>query len=141
MGETLLVIVDADTIIARTNVNDANHQKTLEISKKLETLRANILYPRTAILEAITFIQRSLGNGAGAYAMAVEFLSPNTNIIDADAQIYSQAVKNYFSAKTSKKNTLFDCLVAATAQNFNADAIFSFDKFYKKQGFKLASEL
>ncbi len=43
--------------------------------------------------------------------------------------------------KKSKHNTLFDAVVAATAKKYQADAIFSFDKFYKKQGFKLASEL
>ena len=141
MAESYLIVVDADAIIARANPDDVNHQKSLEISKKLETLQANLLYPRAAVLEAVTFIQRVLNSNASAYATAVEFLDPNINIVDSDSQIYSIAVKNYFSAKTSKKNTLFDCLIAATAQNYNADAIFSFDKFYKKKGFKLASDL
>jgi len=47
----------------------------------------------------------------------------------------------YFSSTTSKKNTLFDCIVAVTAEENKADAIFSFDKFYKRKGFKLASEI
>ena len=47
----------------------------------------------------------------------------------------------YFNPDTSKKNTLFDCTVAAVAEEYKADAIFSFDKFYKSKGFKLASEL
>ena len=43
--------------------------------------------------------------------------------------------------KRSKHHTLFDAIVAAVAKKYYADAIFSFDKFYKSKGFKLVSEL
>src|SRR6266699_2987539 len=41
----------------------------------------------------------------------------------------------------SKKNTLFDAVVAALAKQLNADAIFSFDGWYGKIGLSLASDL
>lgn len=37
----------------------------------------------------------------------------------------------------SKKNTFFDAIVAATAENLGTDAIFSFDDWYPKLGFRL----
>jgi len=43
--------------------------------------------------------------------------------------------------KKGKHHTLFDAVVAAVADKYQADAIFSFDKFYKSKGFKLASDL
>jgi predicted nucleic acid-binding protein len=36
---------------------------------------------------------------------------------------------------------VFDALVAAVAKKNNADAIFSFDAWYQKQGFKLVTNL
>lgn len=66
--------------------------------------------------------------------------SPEVEVAEINKQTLIHAL-NYFSPITSKKNTLFDCIVAAVAEEYKADAIFSFDKFYKKKGFKLASEL
>ena len=39
-----------------------------------------------------------------------------------------------FHPNGSKKNTPFDAVVAAIAKRFNADAIFSFDEWYRKWG-------
>ena len=50
------------------------------------------------------------------------------------------AIENYFNPKMSKKNTLFDCVVAAVAKKYKVDAIFSFDDFYKKSGFTLTED-
>ena len=36
--------------------------------------------------------------------------------------------------KASTHHTLFDAVVAATAKTYNADAIFSFDRWYKSLG-------
>ena len=46
-----------------------------------------------------------------------------------------------FHPLASKKNTLFDAVVAATAKHLHADAIFSFDQWYTKLGLSLASDL
>ena len=42
---------------------------------------------------------------------------------------------------SSKQNTLFDCIIATVARKYSAGAIFSFDKWYTKIGFTLASEI
>jgi predicted nucleic acid-binding protein len=65
---------------------------------------------------------------------------PSFNVVEVNKQTLIKA-SDYFSPKTSKKNTLFDCIVAALAEEYKADAIFSFDRFYSRNGFKLASEL
>ena len=44
-------------------------------------------------------------------------------------------------AITAKKNTLFDAVVAAIAKRLNADAIFSFDEWYRKIGLTLTDDL
>lgn len=135
-----IIVVDADAIIAQTNPDDVLHKKAQEISSTLVAKKARIIYPSTAIIEASAHIQRVLKDSLSAFRIAQLARDPIFEIAGVDQSILSTAL-DYFSPTTSKKNTLFDCVVAATAQEYKADAIFSFDKFYKTKGFNLASEL
>lgn len=94
----------------------------------LVSKEARVLYPLTAVAEANAYVQRVLNSTATVYGIAQFMAGPETEVIDINKH-------------TLKKNTLFDCIVAVIAEEENADAIFSFDTFYKKHGFKLASEL
>lgn len=140
MKKKVIVVVDADAIIAQTNPKDSLHQSANEISQALHNWDAQILYPVTAIAEANAHIQRVLNDPLSAYGTAQFMGSPSVEVVEVNKQTLINAL-DYFSPKTSKKNTLFDCIVAAVAEEYKADAIFSFDKFYKTKGFKLASEL
>ena len=140
MNKPLKVIVDADAIIAQVNPNDHHHFIAGSISKYLIEMNARLIYPSTVVVESNAFIQRPLNSTASAYGTAVVFTNPDVQIAEVNQKTLKNALK-YFSPTTSKKNTLFDCIVAAIAEEEKADAIFSFDKFYKKKGFKLASEL
>lgn len=137
----LLIVGDADSIVAQANLEDLKHKEAISIAQKLVDLKARLIYPITAVIEAVTFIQRVLGSGVVAYGTAAVFAAPQIQLIEVNQEIFNYAVKNYFSPRVSKKDTLFDCIVASVAEKYQADAIFSFDKYYKKQGFKLASEL
>lgn len=134
------VVVDADAIIAQANPSDQHHQTAVIISGSLANMNAQVIYPATAIAEANAYMQRVLNSTASAYGTAVIFTDPNVQVAEVNQETLKNAIQ-YFSPTTSKKNTLFDCIVAAVADNSKADAIFSFDKFYKSKGFKLASEL
>lgn len=140
MNKQLLVVIDADAIIAQTNPDDALHKRAQEIALKLIALNARILYPTSTLAEASAHIQRVLKDSVSAYKVAMVANNPTFEIAGINQDTLSHAL-TYFSSTTSKKNTLFDCIVAAVAEENNADAIFSFDKFYKSKGFKLASEL
>jgi len=141
MKKPPVVVADADAIVAQAFPKDNNHKKASDISKRLVKLNAQVIYPVTAIVEAVTVIQRVLNSSATAYATAVTFTNPGAEIAPITNRIYSNAVNKYFSPDTSKKNTLFDCIVASVADEYGAEAVFSFDKFYKAKGFKLASDL
>lgn len=133
-------MVDADAIIAQADSNDMHHQSASVISGSLANINAQVIYPATAIAEANAYMQRVLNSTASAHGTAVVFTNPEVQVAEVNQQTIKNAVK-YFSPTTSKKNTLFDCIVAAVAEEYDADAVFSFDKFYKSKGFKLASEL
>ena len=140
MNKPPVIVVDADAIIAQTNPEDIHHQKASAISQNLIEMNAQVIYPATAIAEAATHMQRVLSSTASAYGTAQLMVEADAQVAEVNKQTIATAL-TYFSPKTSKKNTLFDCIVAAVAQEHNADAIFSFDRFYVKKGFKLAEDL
>jgi predicted nucleic acid-binding protein len=140
MNKPPIVVVDADAIIAQTNPVDIHHQRADTISQNLIALNAQVVYPVTAVAEAATHIQRVLNSTVGAYGTAQLMTETGAQVAEVTKQTLATALK-YFSPTTSKKNTLFDCIVAAVAEEYKADAIFSFDHFYVKRGFELAENL
>lgn len=140
MNKPPIIIADADAIIAQVNPDDKHHQIAIKISQTLNDTKAQVIYPSTVIAESNAYIQRVLNNTASAYGIAVAFAGLGVQVAEVGGETVRHALK-YFSPTTSKKNTLFDCIVAAVAEENHADAIFSFDGFYKKNGFKLASDL
>ncbi|SRR5258708_4190706 len=139
-GNNPLVVVDTDAILAQIFESDANHKKSLETTKYLSSLNANFVYLITTITEATTTLQRKFNRPDIAHELAVTLSESDENIREVNINIYNNATQIYRFTK-SKQHTLFDCINLTYAQEINADAIFSFDGFYKKLGFKLASEL
>ena len=140
MNKPPIIVVDADALIAQTNSEDVHHNKALAISHNLIETNAQVIYPATAIIEAATHMQRVLNSSSSAYGTARIMTEPDTQVAEVNKQTIVNALK-YFSPTTSKKNTLFDCIVAAVAEEYKADAVFSFDRFYVKKGFRLAKDL
>jgi len=140
MAKQVIVVVDADALIAQTNLKDIHHPVAARISSRLLEMGASIIYPSTAIAEASTHMQRVLNNSVDALNIVRLLTNPVVQVAQVNKDILERAM-TYFGVGGSKKNTMFDCIVAAVAETVQADAIFSFDRFYKTRGFKLASEL
>jgi len=140
MRTNKLVIVDADAIVAQAFKLDSNHDLAVEVSLKLSEKGMEILYPVSAILEAVTVLQAKLNNKALAYEVASVLVKPNKRIVNITQPVLDLAL-TYFSPTASKKKTFFDCVVVAMAEVNKAEMIFSFDSFYKSKGFRLATEL
>lgn len=137
----ILIIADADAIVAQANPTDSNHIKASEIAQKLTKLGAAVVYPTTAVVEAVTVMQRVLKSPATAYGTAISFADQAPEVLaEITTDIYVKAVRDWFGSEVSKKHTLFDCIVAAVAKEYDADAIFSFDHFYKSRGFALIED-
>jgi predicted nucleic acid-binding protein len=135
------VVVDADGLIALFSKDDAHAETAMVLLQELVREEAKILYPSTAIVEATTTLQRKL-NQPQLAAQIAELVKENQFPVEAvNEETLSDAVTYFKSTERSKHNTLFDAVVAAVAKKTNADAIFSFDKWYTKQGFVLVAEL
>lgn len=143
-NKPIVVIVDSDALIAQSNLTDAHHKTAIEISRKLEAVGAKVIYPSTAIFEATTLMHRWNRGEVDMTTVAAGLLSIMSDpsmIVESVDQMTIQGATKYYKPKSSKKNTTFDCAVAAVAEKYKADYIFSWDKFYIAHGFKLAQEL
>lgn len=132
-----IVIVDADALIALAMKDDPHHQKAVNINKKLIDQGVEVIFPVTVFPEALTTLKRAFNQPKKAHlinkqlqagAFQIEYITDR--IMNRASQLFEQTI--------SKKNTMFDAVVAATAEELQAEAIFSFDGWYPKLGFTLA---
>ena len=134
------VVVDADAIIAQVNTKDENHERAKKIAESLDSSGVKVLYPVTAVTEAVTVMQSKMNSLGTAIDVAEVFARPGYEVVEISQEIYNYAVDKFFSKVSNKRDTMFDCIVASVAEKYKADAVFSFDKFYKRRGFRLVSE-
>ena len=78
------VIVDADAIVAQAHPGDANHSKAMAIATHLHDIHAQLVYPITAVYEAVTVLQHKLSNTATAHGTAVAFTDPSLHIAEVN---------------------------------------------------------
>jgi len=135
-----LVIVDADAIIALSSTSDANYEKAKHVLQFLSSSKTATLFPTTAICEAVTVLRGRLNKPDDASRIIKKLQNGDFPIQAVDQEILMEAAR-LFNPLASKKNTLFDAVVATLAKRHKADAIFSFDGWYRKIGLTLASDL
>ena len=136
----MIVVVDSDGIIGNLIPQDQHHKISQQILSKLIKKQAKLIYPATVIVETVTFLQGRLNQPKLAAQLLQQVIDNQITIESVDGEIIQKA-SSFMDFEGSKHNTLFDAIVATVAEENKADAIFSFDKFYKGKGFKLASEL
>lgn len=128
------LVVDTDVLFASFVKTDAHHKKVAALRKKLPD--DTVIYLANCILaETVTLLARRVGKeAADRFLQSLE--AGGLEMIVVDEKLLN-LTKKYFLKQTSKEETFFDCVNMAAAQSYSADAIFSFDKGYKKNGFKL----
>lgn len=136
----MIVVGDADALIALFLEKDNHYLEATKISKHLRERRDSVIFPNTAITEAITTFQRKFPFPKIADTIKKLYVQGVLEIEYVD-EIEMKLAAEFFNPYGSKKNTFFDALVAATAKKLNSETIFSFDSWYKKLGFKLAADL
>jgi predicted nucleic acid-binding protein len=136
----MIIIVDSDGLVGSLNSEDFHYPIASQLVEKLVRQGAQFLYPATTIVESTTLLQGRLNKPELAEKLKDFIQNDKLDIVLVDNALLKHAV-SLMDSGTTKHHTLFDAVVAAVAKENKADAIFSFDKFYKSKGFKLASEL
>ena len=136
----LIVVGDTDGLIAILHEGDIHHKKAVETVAKLLAHNAQTVFPLTSITETITTLIRKL-NSSDLAARVVGRITDGSLVIEnTDTKMLSEALR-VFDPKGSKKKTIFDAMVVATAKKLNTNIIFSTDDWYSKLGFTLAVNL
>ncbi|TSC88731.1 MAG: Uncharacterized protein G01um10145_757 [Microgenomates group bacterium Gr01-1014_5] len=136
----MIIIVDSDGLIGTSQEDDAHYSNSILLLQKLTRAKARLIYPATVIAEATAILQIRLNRQETANKIFELVKTGAFTIEPINQEILTTAIR-LLKTNRNKHATLFDAIVATVAQKYNADAIFSFDNFYKKKGFKLASEL
>lgn len=136
-----IIVGDADSLIALVNDRDIHHGKARTIVSVLEQKNYTVLYPNTAILEAITTLKRKLNLTAKAQLIARQFLQGSFMVVWVDEDIQKDALERFTQKTRSKQHTVFDSIVASCVKRVSADAVLSFDRWYRSLAIPLAEDL
>lgn len=133
-------LLDADALIALSKEDDSNHilaKKTIEYLDKIAA--AQLISPLT-VAEACTAVSRKTSHQAAKRLLEK---TRKQNLPTVTLPDYSPADKWFAKQKDKKCVSYFDCYNLALLEEYKniIHAIFSFDKIYPKNGFRLASQL
>lgn len=137
------VIIDTDALLGIFNPADSHHSQTVTISKNLAEKNIDTEILTTTLGEFALLATSKIGLKPTQHA--IKILSETMTIIETTREI-TQAAISIYEKQTSKEESLFDCFIMAAAKLQKMDAVFSFDKGYKKTknhdlNIKLVSEL
>lgn len=133
------ILIDVDALFGFFNENDAHYHTVHSVIYTLAERNTQTFLLPTTLGEFATLGTIRLGRKITQEA--IEAIQHFGLIhFDMTEKLTQEAIALYLK-QTSKEESLFDCYVMIAAKNIKADAIFSFDKGYQKNGFKLVSDI
>ncbi len=135
-----IIVVDTDALIGLFYEQDAHATEAFAVAQKLQSVNAKLIYPVTTLVETITTLQRKIQR-PDLVKQVVSLIESTPLVIEPVGSPLLAEALALFEPDGSKKNTLFDAVVAAIATKHAARAIFSFDGWYEKRGFTLARDI
>ena len=134
------MVGDSDALIAILHRHDAHFEVARTTLQTIVNRQFLLVFPITTVIETITAIHRKLQDPDLVQRVIDRIEQGGMALEPVDADLYRDAL-TIFNPSGSKNNTLFDAVVAATANRYRAKYIFSFDRWYEKLGFTLAKDL
>lgn len=134
----MTILIDADAFIGLRNKQDPHHQRATKLLRLIEPKQPVYYTSWDVVDEVVTKLayhastQHSLDFLQFIETGGVKLVYPTSKRF--------KAVYKLFAAQTRKKTSLTDCMNMVIAQEINADAIFSYDKIYPKNGFQLLKD-
>lgn len=135
------VLVDADALVALAKKNDTNHAQAVKINLQLQKFGATFYLSPFTVAEAATVLSYKATHEA-----AKRFLR-ETRKLDLPVLVLTEKDQHladkWFLKQKGKGNSYFDCYNMALLERYSKQlaGIFSFDKVYSRNGFKLAEKM
>lgn len=130
----MIAYLDSDVIIAINDKSDTLHSKAVNIADKITGQVKHTVVGVNVLIECLAIISQRLG------------IVRSLRVLDRALQNYkiayldepTVALANHFFFSRSSKNVSYsDCLSFAIMKLFNITTVFTFDKHFQKQGFKI----
>ena len=133
-SKPLTLVIDTDVFFASLVQTDAHHHKIPSLYKKLSK-EATIYVSDLILAETATLLKRRISKDL-ANNFLQKFEGESFIVVYQNEKLLRLA-KEYFLRQNSKDVTFFDCANMAIAESYQVEAIFSFDKGYERNGFRL----
>lgn len=129
------LLVDADALVALNNQKDTNYKKAVFLSEKIARENIALAVADPAFGEAVTVISQRLGIKKAVDLAEIVLASP-IEIVEVNSFLRERALE-IFKRQTSKNARFTDAINMAIMESEKIDSIFSFDRDYLKNKFKL----
>ena len=129
------IFIDSDAVIALASVNDSNHSSALKLQKFIDKSKCNITTSDFVVGEIVTVLSQKFGVDF-ATKIGQQMMNGGISLICVSNNQMKLAMKK-FSKQTSKNSRFTDMINMVLMDELKIDTIFSFDKHYPKNGYKL----
>lgn len=134
------VLLDSDAIIASILDDDLLHVRALDLFTMLARKQATLYVSATTVAETVVGLHRKFNKRGRALDFLEKIVNRWAKLIIVDEGIMSEAYRILLLSQ-SKQNTIFDAINIAAVKIHHLDAIFSFDRWYGRQGVRLAEDI
>lgn len=131
------VFVDADALVAISDINDSNHKRATNLAEVLREENLGLFISSFAFGEALTVVSQNV-NLKKAVDLGRSIRRGMCSIIEVGSRQIGKAFVR-FSKQTSKNSRFTDMVNMVLMDELKIDTIFSFDGHYPNSGFKLLS--
>lgn len=140
--ETKAILVDADALVAIVKKDDSNHTKALQISESLQEKGTQWYVSPFTVPETVTVLSYKVSQEEAKEALREIRKLDNFFPLSLKEEEVKNADK-WFLKQEKKGTSYFDCYNMALLEKHKKllSGIFSFDRIYSSNGFKLAKEL
>lgn len=128
------LLVDSDAFFSLLVRNDANHRRASILNKKLVSQGQKFFTINLVVFEAATVLSRKM-NQQVACLFLENITSGEMEILRID-EIIEKRAGEIFKNQHRKNTSFIDCANMAVMEKLNLPMIFSFDRIYKRNGFK-----
>ncbi len=130
-----VIVADSSFLYALVYEGDANHQLARRAFEASPSDLSPIHVPEAVLSETVNIVGKKLGHQLGVVAGRLLLEHPNFVIVDATDATRWHALHTFEQAPASVSYT--DCLVMATADEYQTRLILGFDVVFGKHGYLL----
>jgi predicted nucleic acid-binding protein len=131
------IIADSSALVSLGFPQDSNHKKALYFATLFLKTTTSMLIPTEVLAETLNVLGKKFGHKeAVAFAQYINF-QRNFIIESSSETAIHQALDKFSNLPASASFT--DCLVMATADEYETKAIFGFDEIFAQNGYSLPS--